>query len=106
MPTRPRLAHQLPAEGTGSMSWWMGQLDWGASARQDRLSVWQKNIKAYTGERTGRSDDIRVNIEYEKTEQKRSQLFFATPRVILQPKPAHQPVNPEAVRSEEHTSEL
>src|SRR3990167_6729579 len=97
MPPRARLAHRLPLEGTGSMSWWTGQLDWSASARKDRMPVWQQSVKSYLGERKGRPDDVRVNIEYEKTEQKRSQLLFAVPRVILRPKPSHQPANPDAV---------
>lgn len=78
----------LESNGTGSYDWWKGQLDWSAEIRKNKLSEWRINAKAYTD--TLIQPDplgIRVNIEYEKTEQKRPQLMFRLPVLKLRPSP-------------------
>lgn len=89
MPAPARLT--LPRDGTGSASWWSDQLDWSADVRQKHLTDWRTSINAYRDELKAPSEDaIRVNIEYEKTEQKRGQLFFRNPELRLRPHPRTQ----------------
>lgn len=86
MPAPARVT--LPREGTGSAEWWSGQLDWAAEVRSKKLPDWRKSLNAYRDELTPPSvDAIRVNIEYEKTEQKRGQLFFRNPELRLRAHP-------------------
>jgi hypothetical protein len=79
---------KLPPDGTGSAQWWTTQLDWAADVRKTLLPRWQKHVNAYLDELTANTPDaIRVNIEYEKTEQKRHQLFPLNPALSLKPNP-------------------
>lgn len=78
----------LPPDGTGSADWWKSQLDWAIEARRDLLKGRRDRINAYRDKLAApRPEAVRVNIEYEKTEQKRHQLFFRVPTLRLRPKP-------------------
>lgn len=78
----------LPDEGAGSLNYWRDQLAWAADIRQKKLAEWRMSAAAYAGtlpppEPRG----IRVNIEFEKTEQKKHQLFFRLPAIKLRATP-------------------
>lgn len=78
----------LPREGQGSASWWSGRLDWDTQTRRALLPGWRKNANAYRNKlKPETPDGIRVNIEYEKTEQKKYQLFYRLPAIKLRPSP-------------------
>lgn len=82
----------LAETGPGSASWWTTQLDWAAEIRKDLLEKpitgWRESAKAYSGQlKPSRPDGIRVNVEFEKTEQKRHQLFFRLPTLKLRALP-------------------
>lgn len=77
----------LPKEGFGSCGWWKDAIDASDKKVQgltDRL--WKKNVEAYMGEAAKKDDSIAVNVDFYNTEQKKAQLFFRTPEVILTPK--------------------
>src|SRR3990167_1451924 len=79
---------RLAQTGTGSYDWWTSQLEWSAEVRTDLLADWRKNVNAYRDELTAiREESIRVNIEFEKTEQKRHKLFFRNPTLKLRATP-------------------
>ena len=87
MPT-PSTKIPLPADGIGSFDWWKGQADWSADIRKDLLEGWRRNAKAYCDKlKPSRPGAIRVNIEFEKTEQKRHQLFYRLPAIKLRAHP-------------------
>lgn len=80
----------LSPSGAGSADYWRQQLDWAADIRtqklNDKLLGWRVNAKAYSG--TLNSADpfaTRVNIEFEKTEQKRHKLLYRLPAIKLKP---------------------
>jgi hypothetical protein len=75
----------LPRDGLGSFQWWDEQIDWARDVRQPLIEhKWRPNIRAYTDEVVSpRPEAIRVNIDFEKTEQKRHQLFFRVPTLKL-----------------------
>lgn len=79
----------LPSDGIGSSGWWKGQIAWSEETRTDLLnSLWRRNARAYEDQLDPpRPDGIRVNIEYEKTEQKRHQLFYRLPAIKLRAAP-------------------
>ncbi len=78
----------FPDSGTGSLDYWRGQVEWAAEIRQKKLKQWRTNAAAYLGElEPTEVGGIRVNIEFEKTEQKRPQLFFRLPALKLRPTP-------------------
>jgi hypothetical protein len=86
MPSRTKLT--LPDSGAGSADWWKGQLDWAAEIRKKKLVDWRINAQAYQDKLTPPiPGGIRVNIEFEKTEQKKHQLFFQVPALKLKPTP-------------------
>lgn len=88
LPIQPAKPITLPKDGPGSAAWWIGQLEWAADARKALLPDWQQSIAAYRDElKAASSYAIRVNIEYEKTEQKRHQLFPLVPALALKPSP-------------------
>ena len=75
-------------EESGTWDWWQTQLEWSDEVRKDQLDDWRQNIAAYRDRlKTTRTEDVRLNIEYEKTEQKRHQLFFRVPELRLKPHP-------------------
>ncbi len=74
----------------GSASWWETQLNWSTEIRKDKLKGWRINARAYCGELEPpikRPENISVNIEFEKTEQKKPQLFYRLPALKLRPSP-------------------
>ncbi len=86
-PTNPALIPLSPS-GAGSLEWWRGQLDWAAELRKGRLDKWRVNANAYRATLDAKeTGGIRVNIEFEKTEQKKHQLFFRLPALKLRPTP-------------------
>src|SRR3990167_790401 len=88
MPTPDTKNIPLPAEGPGSFEWWKSQSEWAAEVRKDLLPGWRTRANAYRDAlKPPRPDGIRVNIEYEKTEQKRHQLFYRQPLIKLRAHP-------------------
>jgi hypothetical protein len=78
----------LPTDGAGSFVWWKEQLDWSKDVIDTQLPAWRYHVDAYRAElKPPRKEGVRVNIEFEKTEQKRSQLFFRLPDFRLKPTP-------------------
>jgi hypothetical protein len=85
----------LPEDGVGSLTFWRGEI---ASAREElkkELPHWRENLKRYTGGYQHAygfelKETTQVNIDYEKTEQKKAQLFYKVPEVVLSAK------NPES----------
>ncbi|MGH7177797.1 MAG: hypothetical protein ACREJC_10485 [Tepidisphaeraceae bacterium] len=78
----------LPDKGPGSAQWWDSQLEWATETRKDLLKKWRANVNAYRDEVVApRPESIRVNIEYEKTEQKKHQLFYRVPALKLRAHP-------------------
>lgn len=80
----------LPERGPGSFDWWQQQLQHSAEARDALKSERRDLVNRYRDKalpsRYGK-DAIRVNVEFEKTEQKRHQLFFRLPTLRLKPTP-------------------
>jgi hypothetical protein len=85
----------LPPDGIGSLTFWRGEI---AAARDEirkELTDWRENLKRYMGgyhhaHGFDLRDTTQVNIDYEKTEQKKAQLFYKVPEVVLSPR------NPES----------
>lgn len=78
----------LPAKGPGSFEWWTSQLGWAADARTALKEKRRHLVNAYRDELVPpKPEAVRVNIEFEKTEQKRHQLFFQVPQLSLKPQP-------------------
>ena len=85
----------LPEKGPGSFDWWKGQADWSAEIRKQLLmGGWRASALAYCGAVKplnpvqGIPDGgVRVNIEFEKVEQKRHQLFYKLPALKLRAHP-------------------
>lgn len=99
MPTPASKKIALPAEGVGSREWWKGQIDWSTDTKNAMLEGWRKNANAYRDKLTSPTPDgIRVNLEFEKTEQKKHQLFYRLPDFKLKPSPrtAREGVTPES----------
>lgn len=88
-PDKKRRTLPLPAEGVGSLDWWESQTQWSRDISQPLLEQkWRPNIKAYVDEvQAARSEAVRVNIDFEKTEQKKHQLFFRVPVIRLKASP-------------------
>jgi len=81
------MAIKLAPEGVGSFGWWTEQIQWATRVREQKQVLWRRNLDAYLDERVTRAaGDVRVNVEFEKTEQKRAQLFFQVPSIMLKPK--------------------
>lgn len=88
-PDPPQLT--LPEQGPGSAAWWRGQLDWRDEIVKEKLKEWRYHADAYrSAVKPPREEGVRVNIEFEKTEQKKHQLFFRLPELKLRPSPRTQ----------------
>lgn len=89
MPSAPQVLPLPTGQGPGSAAWWTTQLDWATEIRKDLLPKWRDNAKAYCDKLKPNDpiDGIRVNIDFEKTEQKRHQLFFRLPTLKLRALP-------------------
>lgn len=78
----------LPPNGPGSASWWTSQLDWATEVRRELLPQWRQHTNAYRDKVIPRlPEGIRVNVEFEKTEQKKHQLFYRVPALKLRAHP-------------------
>ena len=79
---------KMPANGPGSVEWWSGQLGQAKEVR-DNLKMERRDIiNRYRDRvRAASEDAIRVNLEFEKIEQKKPQLFYQVPQLQLEPKP-------------------
>jgi hypothetical protein len=74
----------LPKEGFGSKAWWEDAIQAGEEKRdQIAESTWKPNVKAYQGDVVKQKGEIRVNVDFYNTEQKKAQLFFRVPQVQL-----------------------
>jgi hypothetical protein len=79
---------KLPADGTGSFSFWRGEakrsLDW--LKRLSEIRGWDDNLKAYLGKTLDalpEQDTIVVPKDFTLVEQKKALLFFQVPEVAL-----------------------
>lgn len=86
MPDLKPTVMPLPLSGPGSAVWWKSQLDWATEERRRLLPKWRANAQAYRNA-DAKTTDIRVNIDFEKTEQKKYQLFYRLPAIKLRPSP-------------------
>lgn len=78
----------LRPKGTGSADWWMSQREWCAETKKDHLEAWRGHVSAYCGQlKPPKAGGLRVNLEFEKTEQKRHQLIWRLPAIKLRPHP-------------------
>lgn len=68
---------------SGSPEWWAAQLEASKHKVSELLPRWRRNRQRYRDDMYVEAGETRVNFEFEKTEGKRSQLFFRTPRVRL-----------------------
>jgi hypothetical protein len=68
---------------------WKGDLDRADRRRKVFEPQWEKNLQKYTPDPTNAAwgDEINVGVDFYTTEQKKDQLFFDTPTVILTPEP-------------------
>lgn len=78
----------LPPDGVGSLAWWRDQVTASEEQVKNLLGDWQRNLKRYLGEKTkinrfADADVVQVPVDYYKTEQKKAQLMFKTPDVVL-----------------------
>lgn len=66
-----------------------GQIDRANTRRQVFEPAWQKNIDAYTPDPTNAKwgEEVNPGVDFYQVEQKKDQLFFDTPFVILIPDP-------------------
>jgi hypothetical protein len=81
----------LPLDGPGSLAFWRGEIAAARDELKKELPDWRENLKRYTGGyRQAQGFELRdttqVNIDYEKTEQKKAQLFYKVPEVVLTPR--------------------
>jgi len=74
---------------------WRKDIDQANKRRQVFEPAWQRNLNAYTPDPTNEKwgDEVNPGIDFYQTEQKKDQLFFDTPQVILAPEP-DTPPNP------------
>src|SRR5215471_16212550 len=97
-PTRDILP--LPADDLGSFSFWQAEVQSAIDRRREELTQWKRNVERYQGRRYTVSgfadaDFIQVNVDYYKTEQKKAQLFFRNPEMVLSPRhPAYAQATP------------
>lgn len=80
---------KLADKGPGSAAWFREQIDWSRDiVTKDLLPDWEYHARAFCGKvKPPRPEGVRVNISYEKVEQKRHQLLFRLPRLKLKPLP-------------------
>lgn len=85
----------LPKDGPGSLAFWTTEISAAREQLKKELTHWRENLKRYMGgyqhaQGFELRDTTQVNIDYEKTEQKKAQLFYKVPEVVLTPR------NPES----------
>ena len=82
-------AIKLVDKGPGSAAWFREQIDWSREiVTKDLLPDWEYHARAFCGKvKPPRPEGIRVNISYEKVEQKRHQLFYRLPALKLRALP-------------------
>jgi hypothetical protein len=92
-PTDVQLAIPLPTGATaaGSEKWWSEEIEQAQKRRKKELPLWRANLDRYRGEKpklTGLNarDVMPVNVDFEKVEAKKSQLFFQQPDIMLEPR--------------------
>jgi len=81
----------LPDDELGSFAFWQAEVQASVDRRLQELTTWKRNVERYQGKRyslSGFSDSdfIQVNVDYYKTEQKKAQLFFRNPEMVLSPR--------------------
>jgi hypothetical protein len=89
--TDPRLTVPLPPSGRGSDHWWSDQVTQSKKRRKKELPLWKANLERYRSVKPSIAgfnprDVVGVNVEFSKTEAKKSQLFFQQPDVQLTPR--------------------
>lgn len=66
---------------------WKGDLDRANTRRQIFEKAWERNLAAYTPDPTNDKwgQDVNPGIDFYTTEQKKAELFFDTPSIVLTP---------------------
>lgn len=72
---------------------WKGDIDLADKKRKVYEPSWERNLNSYAPDPTNArwGDDINVGVDFYQTEQKKDQLFFDTPQVVLTPEPDTDP---------------
>jgi hypothetical protein len=87
----PTLKVPVPMQGVGSEAFWKDQVTDAQKRRKKELPSWKANLSRYRGESpkffgVRSRETISVNVDFYQTEQKKAQLFFQTPTVVVAPK--------------------
>ena len=88
----PELEIPLPDKGeTGSESYWGDEIDMAEKRKKKAITIWRRNTESYNGAKprlTGipPAEVIAVNFDFINVEQKRPQLFYQCPDLIVTPK--------------------
>lgn len=87
-----QLAIPLPTgNDPGSEKWWADEVEQTKKRRKKEIKTWKANLDRYCGEKPvlqgiAKRDILSVNVDFEKVEAKKSQLFFQQPDVQLTPR--------------------
>lgn len=80
---------ELPAEGYGSLDYWLDQIQGSQDKRKEYKLVWDKNIQSYLSkplQSLPEHDTVTVPKDFSNVERKKADLFFQLPEVHLVPK--------------------
>jgi hypothetical protein len=72
---------------------WKGDIDLADKKRKVYEPSWERNLKNYAPDPTNTEwgNEINVGVDFYQTEQKKDQLFFDTPELVLTPEPDTDP---------------
>ena len=92
----PKAVLPLPPKDVGSEKYWREEIRKSNARRKKELTVWRANLDRYRGKPTrlpsiAPGEAIHVNVEFYNTEQKKAQLFFQRPDVMVTPKEGQDP---------------
>lgn len=78
---------------------WKGDLDRADKRRKVFEPAWERNLKAYTPDPTDTKwgDEVNPGIDFYQTEQKKAELFFETPSIVLMPNEGTPPAQAGAI---------
>ena len=90
-PAAADLEIPLPIDGVGSEVFWLNEIEQSEKRLKPYIDKWRKNLDRYNGAKAvlnGVTQDqtINVNVDFYNTEQKKAQLFYQNPKLILTPK--------------------
>ncbi len=104
-PAAAELEIPMPIEGIGSETFWLNEVEQAIKRRKPYIDKARKNLERYHGAKAalvgyGSDDVINVNVDFYNTEQKKAQLFYQNPKMVLTPKRTDaqgQPMDEQAV---------